>query len=63
MAKLNGVSRRTLYGYERGMAQSSVLVAYNLIHALGAPVAKPVNVFERSKAKRECAFLSTADVF
>lgn len=60
MAKLIGVSRRTLYGYERGMAKASVSVAYNLIHALGAPVAKPVNVFEKSKAKHECAFLSTA---
>jgi len=60
MAKLIGVSRRTLYGYERGMAKASVSVAYNLIHALGTPVAKPMNIFERSKAKHECTFLSTA---
>lgn len=60
MAKLIGVSRRTLYGYERGMAKASVSVAYDLIHALGAPVAKPVNVFEKSKAKHECTLLSTA---
>ena len=60
MAKLVGVSRRTLYGYERGMAKASVSVAYKLIQALGIPVAKPMNIFEKLEAKRECFFLSTA---
>lgn len=60
IAKLIGVSRRTLYGYERGMAKASVSAAYNLIHVMGIPVAKPVNVFERSETKHECTFLSTA---
>jgi putative transcriptional regulator len=56
MAELIGISRRTLYGYERGMAKASVVAAYNLIWALGAPVAKPVNVFEKSKSQRKCIF-------
>lgn len=60
VAKLIGVSRRTVYGYERGMAKASVSAAHNLIHALGIPVAKPMNVFERSETKHECTLLSTA---
>jgi len=57
MAEMVGISRRTLYGYERGMAKASVTAAYNLIHTLGFPVAKPINVFE--KEQRKC-FLSAA---
>ena len=41
------ISRRTLYGYEQGMAKSSVETAYNLMRTLEIPVAKPVNVFHR----------------
>jgi len=59
MAEIVGLSRRTLYGYERGMAKASVTAAYNLMCALGIPVAKPVNIFERSKNQRKC-FLTTA---
>lgn len=40
------VSRRTLYGYERGMAKASVLAAYNLEYTLGIPVVKPINIFQ-----------------
>ncbi|MBC7130228.1 helix-turn-helix domain-containing protein [Candidatus Bathyarchaeota archaeon] len=46
VAEKVGISRRTLYGYERGTAKASVTAAYRLISALGAPVAKPVNIFE-----------------
>jgi putative transcriptional regulator len=56
LAEKIGISRRTLYGYERGMAKASVAAAYNLMWALGAPVAKPVNVFEKSKSQRKCLF-------
>lgn len=49
LAEMTGISRRTLYGYERGMAKASVSTAYNLISILGIPVAKPVNVFKNSK--------------
>ena len=59
IAKMMGISRRTLYGYERGMAKASVTAAYNLIWTLGIPVIKPVNIFEESKNQRKC-FLTTA---
>jgi putative transcriptional regulator len=53
VAEKVGISRRTLYGYERGMAKASVTAAYNLLCALGVPVAKPVNIFETSKSRRK----------
>ena len=49
-----GVSRRTLYGYERSMAKASVTSAYNLANVLGVPVAKPVDLFEKARKQREC---------
>jgi putative transcriptional regulator len=58
-AEMIGISRRTLYGYEQGMAKASVTTAYNLICILGIPVAKPVNVFENHKTQRKCHFLVT----
>jgi putative transcriptional regulator len=45
LAEQLGVSRRTLYGYERGMAKASVSAAYNLEYMLGIPVVKPINIF------------------
>jgi len=60
MAKMIGISRRTLYGYERGMAKASVTAAYNLMSTLGIPVAKAVDIFENSQRKRKCFFLATA---
>lgn len=60
VAERIGISRRTLYGYERGMTKASVTAAYNLIYMLGIPVAKPLNVFEKPKTQRKCHFLSTA---
>jgi len=59
MAEMVGISRRTLYGYERGLAKASVTAAYNLIYTLGIPVAKSVNIFEKSREQRKC-FLSRA---
>jgi putative transcriptional regulator len=59
MAEMVGISRRTLYGYERGLAKASVTAAYNLIYTLGIPVAKSVNIFEKSREQRMC-FLSRA---
>jgi putative transcriptional regulator len=53
VAEKIGISRRTLYGYERGMAKASVTVAYNLLCTLGIPVAKPVNIFDASKGQRK----------
>lgn len=60
MAEMIGISRRTLYGYERGMAKASVTVAYNLVRILGIPVAKPINIFEKTKSNRKCLVLSKA---
>jgi len=54
LAGMIGVSRRTLYGYERCMAKASVSSAYNLANVLGVPVAKPVNVLEKAGKQRAC---------
>ena len=48
LGEMIGISRRTLYGYEKGMAKASVSVAYNLEWVLGIPVVQPVNVFQRN---------------
>jgi len=40
------ISRRTLYGYERGMAKASVSGAYNLEWILGIPVVKSIDIFK-----------------
>ncbi|NWG11712.1 helix-turn-helix domain-containing protein [Candidatus Bathyarchaeota archaeon] len=54
MAEKVGISRRTLYGYERGMAKASVAAAYNMVYILGMPVATPINVLEKAKAQHKC---------
>jgi len=46
LAELMGTSRRTVYGYERGMTKASVATAYNLEWILGVPVVKPINIFD-----------------
>jgi len=47
LAEMMGISRRTLYGYEKGMTKASVSAAYNLEWVLGTPLVKPINVFKR----------------
>lgn len=59
LAQMIGVSRRTLYGYERSMAKASVNSAYNLANVLGVPVAKSVNLFEKTRKQRECLLVKT----
>jgi len=59
LAEMIGVSRRTLYGYERGMAKASVTSAYNLAKTLGIPVAKPINILEKTKKQRQCFLVKT----
>jgi putative transcriptional regulator len=54
LASMVGVSRRTLYGYERGMARASVASAYKLAVTLGVPVAKPINVLEKTRRQPQC---------
>ncbi len=46
MAEMLGVSRRTLYGYERGLTKASVSTAYKLGTAWGEPVVKPFDIFK-----------------
>ncbi len=46
VAEMMGMSRRTLYGYERGMAKASVSTAYKLEWVLGVPLAQFVDVFQ-----------------
>jgi len=48
LAELMGVSRRTVYGYERGMAKASVSAAYNIEWILGIPVAQPIDPFQNA---------------
>jgi putative transcriptional regulator len=52
------ISRRTLYGYERGMAKASVSAAYNLEWILGVPVVKGIDIFK--PAPPETGFFATA---
>jgi len=58
LAELMGTSRRTLYGYERGMTKASVATAYNLEWILGVPVIKPINLFEPPPS--DVGFFATA---
>jgi putative transcriptional regulator len=58
LAELLGISRRTLYGYERGMAKASVSVAYNLEWVLGILAVKPINIFVPVHSSE--GFLATA---
>ena len=46
LAEMMGISRRTLYGYERGMAKASVSTAYKLEWILGVPVAQFIDMFQ-----------------
>ena len=47
LAEMVGISRRTLYGYEKGMAKASVSVAYKLEWILGVPLVQPIDVFKK----------------
>jgi len=58
LAEMIGISRRTLYGYEKGMAKASVSAAYNLEWVLGVPVVQPVNVLQRNS--EVMSFFATA---
>lgn len=61
VAEQSGISRRTLYGYEKGMAKASVLAAYNLELMLGVPVVKCVDVFQPVQA--DAGFFAAAKRF
>jgi putative transcriptional regulator len=57
LAEMVGISRRTLYGYEKGMAKASVPTAYRLEWILGAPVVQNADIFQ---APAHTCFLATA---
>ncbi len=63
LAVMIGVSRRTLYGYERGMAKASVKSAYKLAETLGVPVAKPINVLETKRKHQQCLLMKARQAF
>jgi putative transcriptional regulator len=60
VADMVGISRRTIYGYERGLAKASVPAAYKLVWALGIPVAKSMDIFQTRIPQRQNRFLRTA---
>jgi putative transcriptional regulator len=60
LADMVGISRRTIYGYERGLAKASVPAAYKLVWALGIPVARSTDIFQQPMAQRQNRFLTTA---
>jgi putative transcriptional regulator len=57
LAEMVGISRRTLYGYERGLAKASVPAAYRLEWILGAPVVQNAGI---SQAPEHTCFLAAA---
>jgi putative transcriptional regulator len=57
LAEMVGISRRTLYGYERGLAKASVPAAYRLEYILGAPVVQNADI---SQAPEHTCFLAAA---
>jgi len=58
LAEMLGISRRTLYGYEKGLSKASVSAAYNLEWALGTPLVKPIDIFETGP--QSMGFFATA---
>jgi putative transcriptional regulator len=58
LADMIGISRRTLYGYEKDMAKASVSVAYNLEWILGVPMVESIDVFQSNS--QDTGFLAAA---
>jgi putative transcriptional regulator len=48
LAEMVGISRRTLYGYEKSMAKASVSVAYKLEWTLGIPLVQPIDALQKA---------------
>jgi putative transcriptional regulator len=59
LAEMTGISRRTIYGYEKGLARASVGAAYNLEYVLGIPIAQGIDVFQRPP-EQDKGFLAAA---
>ena len=52
LARLVGVSRMTIYSYERGKRRTSPSVAYMLEYVLGVPLVIPINPLDASGRER-----------
>ena len=52
LASLLGVSRRTIYEYEKGTMEPSIEKAEILIKVLGEDIARPIDIFEPKKYAR-----------
>jgi putative transcriptional regulator len=61
LAELAGLSVRTLYNYERGLAKASVPVAYRLEWLLGVPVIQSTDVFHGPE--QMCLLTSARQLF
>ena len=59
LAEMTRISRRTIYGYEKGLARASVGAAYNLEYVLGVPLAQGIDVFQRPP-EQDKGFLAAA---
>lgn len=59
LAEMTGISRRTIYGYEKGLSRASVGAAYNLEYVLGSPLARGTDVFQQPP-EFEKGFFATA---
>jgi len=62
LAEMTGISRRTLYEYEKGMARASVGAAYNLEYVLGLPLAQEIDLF-RLRHEQSKGLLAAAKRF
>lgn len=58
LAEMLGVSKRSVYSYERGMAKASVSAAYKLEWILGVKIAQPIQLFQTITQNKD--FFATA---
>jgi len=61
LAEMMGVSKGTIYGYEKNITQASVSAAYKLEKILGVPFVKTINVFESPMESRDDDGFSLGD--
>lgn len=61
ISEMTGLSRRTLYGYEKNMGKASVSVAYKLEWIMGVPLVQPIDIFQQTPEAQ--GFLATARLF
>lgn len=63
LAAMVGVSRRTLYGYERDMTRASVSPAYQLEKTLGVPLVETIDIFDPPSANPGASSPAGPDVY